>query len=199
MQIDWLYSLASLLLLFPPSTIFYSRVAKERLQELTDQSFPLEKMIVKWQHWIDLLRAAIGTFLLSSLAVSQPPEVEHGALIELGVVGVLLPLAVIAQTAHYYKGLYLTAPVFFLWGLTAVLVGPIPAVFSIVFSAAFARAFNHVDLQFLIMAGLLLTVGYATEAFSLSLALASVLAALPVVFSYAAAGSLACYSAKIGS
>lgn len=199
MQIDWLFLLASLPFLFLPPTALYPSVAKERMSVLHDHGFPLEGMVFGWQNWFDLIRGLAGTFFLTSLAFSPAQHVEHGALIKLGITGVLLTLALVAQTVHFRKNIYLSAPIFFLWGMTAILVPAVPAAFAIVFSAALGRMFNHIDLKLLLLAALILTVGYLTEGFSPPIFLAGALAAFPVVLNYTTAGSLVCYTRNLAN
>lgn len=151
-------------------------------------------MLLSWQHWLDLLRAAAGAWLLTRMALLPNPDSENGALIVLAATGLVLALAVFAQTLHYRNGMYLLAPVFFVWGLLAILVPPVAVVFAVVFGTALARMLNHVDLVFVATAGLLGTVGYLTIGLSPILALACALAGLPVLISYAVAAHLVCYS-----
>lgn len=194
MEIHWPYLCTALVLLFTPSTVFYSGAARERLSLLQDQRFPLENMLVSWQNWLDFTRAAGGAYLLTHLAALPGEGIGQGRLLYFAVIGVALTLVIVVQTAHHHKGLYFTAPVFFLWGIMAVLVAPIAVAFAAVFSSVLARMLDHVELKFPIMAVLVVTTGYLMGEIDFYLLLAGVLAALPLVLSYAADGMLVCYN-----
>lgn len=193
MDTEWIILAASLLLLLLPGSLLHPWAARKRLSDLHSSDFRLEQMLSTWQHWLDLPRSFLATFLLVNSAILNPAGMED-AWLTLVVVGLILALAIAAQTVHYLKGFYFTAPIFFIWGITFALVDPIAAGFGIVFSTIFARLINHVDLKLPLMAGLTGAVGYLLNGFGLELALACALIPLPLILAYVFMDTLLCYS-----
>ena len=194
MIVEWPLLFAAVGILVAPVTWIYSAAARNRLGTYRDPHFRLERMLATWQHWFDLARAAGGTYLLLNKALLVEAESESGLYLKLGVVGGILALALVAQTVHYRRFFYFTAPVFFVWGISVALVDWIPVVFAIVFSALLARLLNHVDVKLPLFAGLLGVAGYLYGGFSFTLLLACVLPLIPLLLAYASMNTIVCYS-----
>lgn len=197
MLIDWFLFLGSLVILWVPASLLYPAGARQRLSDYRSSRFRIERMLVTWQHWIDLVRGFGGAFLLTRVAVVPDPAVDEGLLLHLAVTGVVLTLAVAAQTLQRSETFYATAPVFYIWGVAFALVDWVPVLFSLVFSAILSRMVNHVEMNFPVMAGLLGVVGFLYGGFSFELALACVLIILPLVLAYATMQSMVCYSREL--
>src|SRR5690606_25492833 len=129
LEIDWIMLICAALVLMIPATFLYPSAAKDRLVNSHSARFRIEQMIGTWQHWIDLLRAFGGTYVLVNLAVSY--EVVEGVSYlhqDKLIIGGILTAAVLLQTVHFRRFFYFTAPILFLWGMTLALAPLIPAI-----------------------------------------------------------------------
>lgn len=200
MHIDWVFFLGALVLLLMPAGLVYPDVAKQRLPGYRSSRFRLERLALTWQHWLDLVRAFAGAHVLTKIAVVPDPAAEDSLLLHLAVTGVVLTLAVGAQTVQRgARAFYATAPVFFLWGIIFALVDWVPALFAVAFSAVLARMVNHVEMNFPVLAALLGIAGFLHSGFSFGLALACVLALFPLVLAYATMQPMVCYSRELAA
>lgn len=201
MQIDWMFLGVSLLALLTPAAWIYPRSAKDRLANMTSTRFRVERMFGAWQHWFDLVRSLGGSFLLLHLAfpVNGAGErfLEHPY--DIGVIGGILVLAVLLQTVQRRGMFYFTAPVFFLWGMTIVIVDWVPAVFAIVFSVVLARLIDSVELKLALMAGLLGIAGYLVSGLTLMLVVGCVLVLLPVLVALVAMDHLVVFTPDLAA
>lgn len=196
LEVDWTVFLFSGLVLFTPATLFYPSAAKECLVHSHSARFRLEYLFLTWQHWLDFVRAVLGTYFL----------VEHGATfvgIESGasywyqdwlLVAGMLGVAVSFQTIQFRTFFYFTAPIFFIWGLTFALYGWLPVTFAIVFSGILARLADHVELKLPLMAGFLAVSGYLLFGGSVELILCVVLILLPSILALCSMQHLVCFS-----
>lgn len=194
MEIDWIIFAGAVVLLCVPATLLYPAPGKDWLAQSRSARFRIERMLATWQNWFDFVRAFGGTFLLTKAAITVDPASAGGNHEKLALVGGVLAVAVIFQTLHHRKFFYFTAPIFFLWGLTLVLVNWPIAVFAIIFSVILSRLADHVELNLPLMAGLLGVAGYLVNGLSLTLLLTAVLIVLPVIIAFCSMQHLVCYS-----
>ena len=196
MRIDWIFLIASSVLLLVPASWLYPATGKERLTSWHSARFRLEAMLGTWQHWLDLARGFGGAFFLTNAAVLMDPAIagDGDRILYLLIIWGVLGLAVFSQTVNYRQVFYFTAPIFFIWGVTLALVGWMPAVFGIIFSTVLARLLNHLELKLPLMAELVGAAGYEIDGFSMRLALTCGLILAPVVIAFACMNHLVCYT-----
>lgn len=194
METDWILLAASIVILWLPATLLYPASGKDWLAQSHSARFKVERMLATWQHWFDFVRALGGTFFLTIAAESITAGDAGGDHLGFIFVGGILAIAVAFQTIQYRNGYYFTAPVFFLWGMTFILVEWPLATFAILFSVILARLANHVELKLPLMAGLLGVAGYMMDGLSLNLIMTAGLVVLPVVIAFASMHHLVCYS-----
>jgi hypothetical protein len=179
MTVNWLYVLAALVLLLPPlpfSTAQQKCLSSSRRRTAVT---PLAATRV-WQNWVDLIRAAAGTWLLSN-GVQSAPDVDMARLSESVTEGLLLGAALTLQTIRMMNHhLRFVAPVFFLCGVTLVLGGWPQGIFAVGASWLFAIASHNMMYHLPGMAGALL-MGGLVLGMSLPLALNCGLILAPVV------------------
>lgn len=190
---SWPIFIAAVLVLVFPITLFLSAFTKDRLAEPHNQRFRLEKGLLVWQNWLDLLRSFAGFYLLAQLAGEMELQIQDEAIPHLEAIvltTVALP-GIVTQTVHHRQRFYCLAPVFYLWGLTLVFSHWIPALFALVFGSMTARLFDHVEMKFPVTAGLLALTGYLTGHFNLLLVINCALLMVPLVLSYMFLSSMA--------
>lgn len=200
LEINWFMLIGSGVLLGLPAPLFYPAIGKDRLVHSRSGRFPLERMLLTWQHWLDFIRAFAGTFILANVAVVfTRPESEVGLPHQdLLVLGGVLFVAVCLQTVQFRKFFYFPAPVFYLWGVTLALsislYDWIPAVFAIGFSAVIARLGDHLELKLPAMAGILGVTGFLILGVNLPLIMNVALVALPPLLAACSMQFLICYT-----
>ncbi len=154
-------------------------------RDARDLSLKLKAEFVKVRNWVDLARAAAGSLAINYGCFSVAPgEAKIVASQILGLKAVLLVLAVVVQTIRIEQRLQLSAPVFFILGLSFGLIGWPAALFACVAvwtfnqviptAAVFLAVFAGIELCF----GLLLARGQY-----LYIILSAVLAFLPLIIS----------------
>lgn len=195
LHIDWVLLICASVVLLIPATLFYPPAGKDRLVHSHNARFRIEQIMSTWQHWLDLIRAFAGTYVLTELAVSYRAvdDVSYFHQDKL-LIGGILTAAVLLQTVHFRRFFYFTAPVLFLWGMTLAFASPIPALFAILFSAIIARLGDHVELKLPMMAGLLGVAGYLLDGLSPMLILNCALIVLPMLVAYCSMQNLVCYT-----
>lgn len=194
MEMEWMFLAASTVILWLPATWLYPASGKDWLADTHRARFRLERMLETWQHWFDLIRALGGTFFLTTAVVGITGEVVEGDHWEPIAIGGILAAGVAFQTVHYRKDFYFTAPIFYLWGITLILVDWPVAVFSILFSAVLGRLADQVELKLLLMGGLVGVAGYLISGFRLNLVIVALLAVLPVIIAVGSQKHLVSYS-----
>lgn len=152
-----------------------------------DLSLRWREEFFRLRNWIDFFRAGAGGYAIVHACVEvtgkMPP---YFGLKLLAAKAVVLMVAVIVQTLRIESGRHtLVAPVFFLFGLSFVLIGWMPALFAIIMVWVINRTLPTVGIFLFVFAGL-------QAAFTLALGrnlpmavLAAVLTWLPVLWSAA--------------
>ena len=120
MKIHWLYLLVAVALLLPPIP-FPADIRKTlRRRNVTD----LWAAARLWQNWVDLIRAALGVYILTELAVVVADSNKAGAEFNaLALRATVLGLVLLTQTIRMFRNVQFLAPVFYLCGLTLMLGG----------------------------------------------------------------------------
>lgn len=178
MMVNWLYVVAGLVLLLPP--LPFSPAQQKCLSSSRRRTAvtPLAATRV-WQNWVDLLRAAAGTWLLANGVQSQP-DVDMARLNEAMTEGFLLGAGLALQTVRMMGHIKFLAPVFYLCGVTLVLGGWPQGAFAVGASWLFAVAGQNMLYHLPGMAGALL-IGGAVLGLSLPLAMNCGLIIAPVI------------------
>lgn len=125
MTIHWHYlGLALLLLWFPMLT--GARISYELSQPVVREVSLPQMLSLPW-NWVDILRAAAGTWILGNLAwtitASTPVAVDAARNLALLIQAGVLGIGVLAQTLRFKRGLVVLGPVFYLSGITLVMTG----------------------------------------------------------------------------
>lgn len=141
MTIHWLYLFIVLVLLWPPLPV---RGAVWRfLKSRRNPSVHTAILFKRWQNWVDLVRGAVGAYILSEFALDIDPEIKGAGTKALMLQGCLLGLALVFQIVRYKTEFVLAAPVFFLSGITLVYGGLAAGGFSVFVGWIFAIGGNR--------------------------------------------------------
>lgn len=197
MEINWIFLVASSLILWIPATWFYPASGKEWLEQSRHARFRLERMLETWQNWLDLARALGGTYFLMATVAEIEWGVRDATYWAPATIAAVLGVGVVFQTIHFRKDCYFTAPAFYLWGVTLMLVPWPVAVFAILFSASLGRLANQVELKLFLLAALVGVTGFLINGFSFELLVAILLSLLPVIIALGAQKHLVAYSADL--
>ena len=160
MNLTWPYLLVAVALLLPPvpfSQGFQRTLVKSHRRNMGNVGSATRV----WQNWADLLRAALGTYVLTHWAlVSDPlqPDFEHKVL---GACALVLGLGVLVQTLRMLRTLQIMAPVFYVTGVTLILGGPLQGTFAVVVGWVFALVGKNLVYQMPAMAGALVAADLA--------------------------------------
>lgn len=137
MTIDWLKFIPALLFLLTPADLFNG--SKVRYRDVTrDWDGYRSRVLVHGMHAIDLLRAALGTWLLLDSLQGAPNAhglAKYAVLLTQGAVRIL---AVVLQTAVCRERDAANAPFAFVVGLLIAGTSPLVALFAIAFAAPIA-------------------------------------------------------------
>jgi len=186
MEIKWPYFIAALVLLLPPMP-FSSALMKAFLSLGRRGMVKPGPALRLWQNWADLVRAALGGWLLIDAfdAPGRPePDAETKvAALEAGV----LVVAVLVQSVRFYRGPLLFGPVFYLGGLASVLGGELDkgnfqGLFALVVGWLFALAGKNLRYQLPAMLLALAAAGYVLG-FKPPLLIGTALILVPLVVS----------------
>ncbi len=164
MEINWIYFVIAILLLWIPAPFFYPAEAKERLvSNVYAFDYNLFNYLGAWQNWLDGVRAFAGTFCLVHLALMPVEGDEPARLWATGLLAAILVIAMLLQTVHKNRIVFFVAPVFFLWGITLVLSDWLLGVYAIAAGLTASVMSNSLDLKLWITAGVLAVFGYLLE------------------------------------
>lgn len=179
---------AILLLWFPPSLWLSQEVKRHLSHERTASQFGLLRGALVWQNWVDLVRAYAGGYLLFNHAL----EVPEGREWELFAwQAAILMIALLVQTVRrHHKRKYFLAPVFFVWGLTFFIAGPLLALYGIAASALVARVAENLEWKFPVMAAVVAGAGYLLSGLKPLLILNAVLIVFPLIATFCGRGQL---------
>ncbi|MBM3833425.1 MAG: hypothetical protein FJ403_09155 [Verrucomicrobia bacterium] len=193
MTIHWPAFLISLALLLPPPLLAGSlRKSVMKPRRYATQPGALLK---PWQNWVDLIRAAIGAYLLTKVAVEVLPDVKGAGIKALSVEAAVCTVAILLQMVRVSPGIQLIAPVFYLSGLTLVLAGYTSGGFAVFVGWLFAIGGKNAAYQLPIM-GVALAIAGSVLELSLPLILNCGLIFVPLVLAFLFQKQLAFVSAE---
>jgi hypothetical protein len=183
MTIHWHYlGLALLLLWFPMLT--GARISFELSQPVVREVTLQQMMSLVW-NWVDLLRAALGTWILGKLAwtitASTPATVDEARNLALLIQAGALAAGVLLQTLRFKRGLVVLGPVFYLSGITVVMTGWVTGPFAAVVGWAVGLASRNARVVPGVTGLVLAVGGYFLGGFGPDLFLNLAILALPLL------------------
>lgn len=178
---------AIFLLWFPPSLWIRQSAKRNLAHQRTAASFDILRASLAWQNWADLARSFAGCFLLYGYAL-EAPEGEEWTLFGWRA-GILL-VALLLQTVRRHHGrTYFLAPIFFVWGMTLFLSGPLLAFYGIA-AGILVALLADLEWKLPVMAVVVGGVGYLLAGVKLPLILNAVLIVFPLLIAFCGRGHL---------
>lgn len=183
MKIDWLYLAPALLLLLPPIPI---KAASKTfaLSHRPGYSVALGSMLVTWQNWVDLIRAAMGTYLLAHGAILNEAGTGSPNARGLLLISAMAGIGLLLQTVRYTRGVQLIAPIFYLSGMTITFSDFAAGGFAVFAGWMFAMGASKVIYQMPVTLIALAGAGYLFNGAGIGTILSCMLAALPLVAAF---------------
>jgi hypothetical protein len=183
MLIDWPRLVLALLLLLTPVGLFHGKRVSYRALMRDWDGYWLRTLGL-WLHAFDLLRAAVGGWLLME-AFKQSPDAQ--GLIRYGAItarAAILAIATVVQTVVCKEPEAAHAPFAFVGGLVMGILPPLVSIFSLVLAMALALGGNTPTALFPVLA---LSVGATGALFTgkkivFDLAAVAIAVALPWLF-----------------
>jgi hypothetical protein len=182
MIINWLFLLLAVGLLLPPPMLA-PWLHKYLMKPRRNVTPAIRSLVSRWQNWADLIRAGVGVYLLTELAIRPTPGVPGAETKCLVFEGTVLTLVLLAQIVRINPGIQLMAPVFYLSGLTLVLSGYTSGGFAVFVGWLFAIGGQNPAYQLPVM-GVALAVGGYLLGLTSPLILNSVLIFLPLLLGF---------------
>ena len=197
MEINWIYLVSAILLLWIPAPFFFPAEAKERfVANVYGFDYSLSSYLSAWQNWLDGLRGFAGGYCLVHLAVFPDPAVEHANYIVMGTLAAVFAIAVIAQTVHRSDGVvFFHAPIFFLWGVTLILSGWVLGIYVIIAGLCTSFMSDSVEVKLWITILVLTVFGFLLKGISLMVALNVGLFIIPFALAYSSNNHLVALTA----
>jgi hypothetical protein len=124
-----------------------------------------------WQNYIDLLRGAMGAYVVIRMGVNVRANVIGLDPFSASLPTVILGLGVLFQTVRLPAPVLILAPVFYLSGLTLILPGSLEGAFALLFGWAFSFATKDIRHQLPAMGLALLLAGIFNNNLNQSIAL----------------------------
>ncbi|MFO1496852.1 MAG: hypothetical protein U1G07_00390 [Verrucomicrobiota bacterium] len=159
MIVQWPYLLVAMLLLLPPiplSAAFQKSLVKSRRKSLGSVS----AVARVWQNWVDLVRASLGTLVLTQSSVQADPLQPVAEYQALGLYAAVLGVGVLVQTIRMLRTVQILAPVFYLSGITLALMDPVQGLFASAVGWLFAVGGKNLAYQMPAMTVALAVAGY---------------------------------------
>jgi len=184
MTLDGLLLPAGVACLGVPTALVCGRRMRETLNRpIRRQNDGLLSLVRSPLNWVDLARAAAGTWL-----VQQALQGAIGSGDELAVTFLAVELGIFfagvsAQTLWLRKPIRVIGPIFFLSGMTLVMSG-LAGVFALVTAFACALMFKRVSAVFVLMPVGLLGFGYLFRELTIPIAFNAVVFGLPPLLSF---------------
>lgn len=192
MEINWIISIAAVILLWIPASVLYSAEARDLLSEHRGSRIRPAAIFATWQHWLDGLRGGAGSFFLIHEGVVFVPGEELYFQV-FTIHAVILTVAVALQTLQYRTVFYCIAPIGFVIGLTFAVSDWQAAAFATVFGLLMLKV-GSLELKLFVMAGLLGVVGYFVSWPDIYLILNCGLLIWPLVLTYVSRNTFVIYS-----
>ncbi|CAM3150951.1 hypothetical protein [Rariglobus hedericola] len=191
----WLLPIALLLLWLPRQWLRFggkvislprpSRQSRDD-HDTRDVSLKYREEFSKPRNWVDFLRAIAGSLAISYACFERAPEAVKSVSTEIFILQcVLLFVAVVIQTVRFEGKVTLSAPVFFILGLSFGIIGWKAALFACVAIWVINLVLPSVAIFLFVFAGLQVCFGLILpqQATTRSALLAAALAITPVLFS----------------
>lgn len=158
MKLDDLIFLSALLVLWMP---FPSLTERFRHRSLLGHYSPpeFEQISRRWQNYVDLLRGALGAYVISKMTLNVQFEAAGLGGYAGWMPHIVLGLGVLLQTVRLPIPAVIVAPVFYLSGLTLILPGLLEGAFALLFGWSFALATKDIRHQLPAMGLALLLAG----------------------------------------
>lgn len=190
----WILSVALFLLWLPRQWLRFggkvvkagaSRRRNRAEHDPRDISVKLKEEFPKPRNWVDFLRAAAGAVAIGYVCFEKAPDAPRSVATSIFVVeGVIYVIAVLIQTIRMEGKLALTAPIFFLLGISFGIIGWKAAVFACVTIWVVNLVLPNSSVFLFVFAGMEMCFGLLLSRLDVRDAiLAAALSVLPVVFS----------------
>lgn len=182
---------ALILLGFPPSLWIGERVKRRLAHQRTAGDFKIHRGALAWQNWADLVRAYAGCHLLYLYALEVPEGVEGKEWELFGWrVGILMAALLVQTVRRHHGRSYYLAPIFFVWGATLFLSGPLLAFYGIAAGTLVAGVGGSLEWKLPVMAVVVVGAGYLFSGISLPIIVNGVLIVLPLLIAFLGRGHL---------
>ncbi len=173
--------------MWTPVYLFFSEDLRERVLDTQGSNgLPLRRIFATWQHWLDLARGFLGSWLLYHHTFVFDPDLENGLFIEYGVIGVVLAAGVAAQVFYYRRALYCLGPVLYLVGTSFGILDWWIALYGLLAGLFFGGISNSSTAFFFFASGTVAAVGFLFLRIDFEWLLGSGLLLLPVVLAFSA-------------
>ena len=139
-SLDWARFLPVAFLLLFPLPLLFARKTQYRALDENWAHYTAKGFTFPW-HWLDVVRAFVGTWLLLQVLAINPPEYIAPKLIY-GVFGLVLVLAVTLQTVVCRSRGSFHAPFGFVIGVLIAVLSPIAAGLTLLSAFTVALAFR---------------------------------------------------------
>jgi hypothetical protein len=168
MILDYLQLPIGLVCLVVPSTILCSSKVREKLRKpIRREEEGLGSLLRCPTNWIDLIRGAVGAWLIQRVFQNVPAGQDDLATTYMIAQMAVLTLGIVAQIIWIGRPLQIVGPVFFLAGLTLVVSGPAVGGFALALGFASALMFKRLSIGFYAMPVSLVAFGMLFHQFSL--------------------------------
>jgi hypothetical protein len=151
-----------------------------------DLSLRWQEEFFKFRNWVDVLRAAVGSWAVANACFSTTDDAAksvYGAILALKVLALLIAV-LIQTTRRERREITLVAPVFFMMGLSFGLIGTTAAFFACVMVWTLNRALPGAGVFLCVFAGLQVCFGFGLASAPLPMILlAGALSCVPVLLS----------------
>ena len=189
MIINWPIFIVTLLILaFPPSLMISAGTKRRLSHEREAGDFRIGRGLLAWQNWVDLARGYGGCYLLFEYALI-PPE-DQGWMLLVWSAGILAAALLVQTVRRYHGRSYFLAPIFFTWGITFYLAGPLLTFYGIAVATLLATVSKNAEWHLPTLAAVVGAVGYLTIGIKLTIVVVVALAVWPLVVTFCGRGHM---------
>jgi len=170
----------AIMLLWTPLMVFVRPSMRERLKNpIRNRSATIGRMVLTPINWIDMIRAGAGVWVLRELAITAEPGVLGLGTLLIVVLSAILSIGILSQSVWHDEELIVIGPLFYLAGITAILLPWPVGLFAILLGVTLAQMFSRLHWAFVIVPMLLGLFATAFGGIGLLLAVNCVLYVLP--------------------
>lgn len=192
MNMDYLFLPIGIVCLWAPSSLMASASVKTKIRQGIRRNHEgLASLLRCRLNWIDLVRAALGAWLVQHYVASFHDLDSDTRWIPTAAEVAILSIGVLAQIVWLDRKLNIIGPVFFLAGLTMVVCGPLVGGFSLVLALNCALMFRKLGSCFLFGPASVAAFALLFHQLGLLTVIAASLFALPLVLAFATGSRLA--------